>query len=1507
MDVQDKKVRFGEVTVIKSINKNAEIIANTSNGYKMFCKTTISYGNLRVKTSSLVDSGTKSSLMGQSTFLRLGKKAKLEPPSGDENLVSADGEPIDILGYIVCEVKLGSVKKYIRFKVVKKLISSVILGADDLGKFKAVLDFEKKSLVIDGEVVKLSQQFDSINMVAISGHTLQPGEVKHVRIRPCERAAPCSYVFDPVDIKGVDTVCSVIDLNMNRNACALIHNTSEKAVKIDKGQTLGAVSPIPLCEDIIYLDKEEVRSLDEQLSSLKESSSEPVCATIKKDSQTYVKKKLKRKNKKKRMSKPTHSRPLGTNDINEEEIIRDKLKMKKDIMTQEQIDRAYRITIENRSAFSLSSGDIGCSRSFEYNLELKNNAELMFQPAYKLSNHESELLEKECEKWKALGIIDEASETVDLRFLSPALLTSKADGSARLITDMRLLGAALKRDNFNLPNVNDCLRKIGAAYELGKPLFFARFDARDSFFQLPISQESQRLTGFSIGRGKCFYYKRLPQGFHVSSAALARLQYSLYKDLEWVLCYADDTLVYASSIESLLDRVEEVLKRSGADNIKFSIEKTLICTDDVEFLGHRIANGCVQPLPKHLAAVESFQAPKDRDALRRLCGTVNFLSRYIPNYTTRIQPLFQLLKKDVEYKWTSKEESCLQDIKQHLKHHSILKLPNGSPNNYFELFTDGSAQGVGGLCMETYVREDGSLKRFIIGYASRPMSVADAKQSPTNLELMSLDVVLDHFRQTILNGKDIIVHTDHAALEPFLRGKKQITSGKIHRCIERINSYPIKLYHIAGSKNEFADFLSRDAAMHLKELRDGIPLVKGKQETGAAIGDEEATGPRRSARTKKQTQFLNYQKTGGDNRTDITERMDEEASERQKRLKVDLPMTETPSDDALGINQPQLMPVPYTAEPRNGQEPQIINSGPNLNELRAKARDNTAPELEPIAAKKDMVLIPEDNITPEVWRKLKKLEGPLFPDLDRNPIRFHGSVPENTREKIRKFLQKNYEECVLDEKVLAAEQRTDPYFADIIKYLTERVLPSRKQHARRVLGQEDSYLMVKDLLWKLPGQSIEDSGPREFRLQLCIPSKLAEQVVAHVHDSIEEAGHASFLRTLLKTKYKYYIHNISEVVRNAVESCGVCNRIKKSAQGEFSSRDPLRIVAAKSTRPMQKLQMDFFTPISTCNTHNLDRVLLVVDEYTGFTWLFATKGEGAEVCCRALKDIFTKYGVCEEISSDRGSAFISNLNKLLCATLKINKRLASSLSPRSSGLAERKNQLAKMQMRLTTLGTNKCFDSTLQEIAFAINNGISTRTNFSAFEALHGFTPNTLMDMELGNVSGIESHPSVVQDVREEHARRNHLMRESRRLSAEKMKHSHDMGISDLPEVRRGQLCLLETPRHELSSVNSKKGRVLNAGPFVVADVFGDTVLLQDLDGTIKGDLVSRRRIKVIPGYRENFPCDASLRVPKKAEVTAHLLVSGRRRQRGDSWQMLVYPYGNRQAGTWVPEDVIDN
>ena len=199
---------------------------------------------------------------------------------------------------------------------------------------------------------------------------------------------------------------------------------------------------------------------------------------------------------------------------------------------------------------------------------------------------------------------------------------------------------------------------------------------------------------------------------------------------------------------------------------------------------------------------------------------------------------------------------------------------------------------------------------------------------------------------------------------------------------------------------------------------------------------------------------------------------------------------------------------------------------------------------------------------------------------------------------------------------------------------------------------------------------------------------------------------------------KYYITNLDEKVKKVCDECGVCNRIKTTSQTGLDAGNPMHLNVVKAKRPFEKLQLDYFTPSVACEKHGFDRVLLISDCYSGMIWLFPTKGEGAESAVHALKALFNTYGLCREINTDRGSAFIAELNTMICSFYDIKKKLASAINPRSQGQAEGANKIVKKLLNIALLGKEDvCLDKVLPDVAFAANNAIDTRSKIKPFMA----------------------------------------------------------------------------------------------------------------------------------------------------------------------------------------------
>jgi hypothetical protein len=65
-------------------------------------------------------------------------------------------------------------------------------------------------------------------------------------------------------------------------------------------------------------------------------------------------------------------------------------------------------------------------------------------------------------------------------------------------------------------------------------------------------------------------------------------------------------------------------------------------------MGHLVTDKGVLPDPDKVAAIRNMPPPTDLHGVHRLCGTVNFLSDFIPSLASIMEPINMLKRKHVE-------------------------------------------------------------------------------------------------------------------------------------------------------------------------------------------------------------------------------------------------------------------------------------------------------------------------------------------------------------------------------------------------------------------------------------------------------------------------------------------------------------------------------------------------------------------------------------------------------------------------------------------------------------------------------------------------------------------------------------------------------------------------------------------------------------------------------------------------------------------------------------------
>jgi hypothetical protein len=103
--------------------------------------------------------------------------------------------------------------------------------------------------------------------------------------------------------------------------------------------------------------------------------------------------------------------------------------------------------------------------------------------------------------------------------------------------------------------------------------------------------------------------------------------------------------------------------------------------------------------------------------------------------------------------------------------------------------------------------------------------------------------------------------------------------------------------------------------------------------------------------------------------------------------------------------------------------------------------------------------------------------------------------------------------------------------------------------------------------------------------------------------------------------------------------------------------------------------------------------------------------------------VFSKHGVPEHITCDRGSEFISHFFRTLGAALKINLHYTSGYHPEANGGSERLNQTLETYLRMYCSYKQDNWSDLLAIAEFAYNNSLHETTGFTPFFVNKGYHP----------------------------------------------------------------------------------------------------------------------------------------------------------------------------------------
>ncbi|KAI7789894.1 hypothetical protein IRJ41_014004, partial [Triplophysa rosa] len=295
-----------------------------------------------------------------------------------------------------------------------------------------------------------------------------------------------------------------------------------------------------------------------------------------------------------------------------------------------------------------------------------------------------EVVEEELARLERNGIISQVGRS---DWAAPIVVVPKKDKTVRLCGDYKVtVNKCVLPEEYPLPNVEDLLATLAG----GK--VFSKIDLSFAYQQLELDETSQQYLTINTHKG-LFKYHRLAYGISTAPAIFQHTMDQMLQGLPHVVCFMDDILVSAPTVDEHLIVLDKVLSRLQQYGVRVKKAKCEFLCSSVEYLGFKIDEKGVHPMESKVDAIVKAPAPENVTELRSFLGLLNYYGKFVPHLSTLLHPLHRLLQANEKWQWSVHCEQAFNACKQRLLQSKWLA--HYDPKTPLRLACDASPYGIG--------------------------------------------------------------------------------------------------------------------------------------------------------------------------------------------------------------------------------------------------------------------------------------------------------------------------------------------------------------------------------------------------------------------------------------------------------------------------------------------------------------------------------------------------------------------------------------------------------------------------------------------------------------------------------------------------------------------------------------------------------------------------------------------------------------------------------------------
>jgi len=191
--------------------------------------------------------------------------------------------------------------------------------------------------------------------------------------------------------------------------------------------------------------------------------------------------------------------------------------------------------------------------------------------------------------------------------------------------------------------------------------------------------------------------------------------------------------------------------------------------------------------PVKMKSVQEMQRPDNIKAVRRFCGFVNYLAKFMRKPSEVMGRIRNLTCKENEWKWTHEHDAAFKRIKEMATTSPLLKYYN--PEDELTIQCNTSEIGLRAAVLQ---------KALPVAFASHALTDTESRYAQIEKELLAVVFALDKFEQYTY-GRPVTIESGYKPLEAI--GKKLLGCApkRLQGMFCKIQKFDINIVYNPGS------------------------------------------------------------------------------------------------------------------------------------------------------------------------------------------------------------------------------------------------------------------------------------------------------------------------------------------------------------------------------------------------------------------------------------------------------------------------------------------------------------------------------------------------------------------------------------------------------------------------------------------------------------------------------------------------------------------------------------